>query len=211
MLLGHRYAQFLSSFLLFALCVLSSNAIGQSVSFRLGTTTADGESIANISVGETFLLNTYVTDSRDENAEGVFAGYLDIEYDPLAKVTGSLQYGPDYQNVTKGELAENFINDAGAVSSSLTPIGNDEFLLFSLEMEATTAGDMTFVSKYADNSPTFDVLLFNMNTPIPEADIDFGAYTLTISESVPEPSGALLGLGTLFGVVAMRRQMRPKR
>ena len=86
--------------------VLCSHADAETVRFRLDTTNLAGDVVDTVSVGDRFLLNTYAEDVGDEPVEGVFAAYVDIEYDAgLASVLGPIEHGPLFSNGKHGDLS----------------------------------------------------------------------------------------------------------
>ena len=59
---------------------------GEVVGYRLEVTDAAGNPVSSATVGDTLFLRGYVQDLRDATeAEGVFSGYLDVEYDAGAR------------------------------------------------------------------------------------------------------------------------------
>lgn len=178
----------------------------QLVSFRLEATDMVGNALSTVNVGEDFILNSYARDLRTEDqctlGCGVFAGYMDITYDAqLAEVGGATVYGDHFQNGATGDLTTpGLMNDIGGFSTSLEPIGLDEYHLFSVPMKAMSMGSLSLESASANNPPQHHVLLFGIDGPI--NDIDFGAASVQI---VPEPSGGmLLMFGMMF--IAWRRK-----
>ena len=196
----------LATFISLTLFENGSTAYAQSVAFRIDATNANGDVVDSVPLGEKFFLNTYVQDVR-ANSVGVFAAYLDIEYAPLANVLGEPTFGDQYPNGQSGQFSDGLMNDIGAFGG-VDPVGTDELHLIRIEMEATTVGETTFLSKFADNPPMFDVLVFDSLEPRPASDIDFGSYTLSIT-AVPEPSSLQLFFVTFVCLVTLRRRRRP--
>jgi hypothetical protein len=201
-----------------------STGWSQVVQFRHQTTDLNGVPIDSVLVGEQFLLQTYTQHvggyDLPEKA-GVFAGYLDISYDPqLASVAGDIEHAPLYRNVVNGDLSvPGLLDNIGGVSSSgasgygLDPIGPDEQLLFTLPMRADSEGELLFVGSESLEYPMYDVLVYATIVPVPARDIDFGEEDLRISfgrvtlnvQAVPEPSSCLL---FALGVVMLTRFRR---
>jgi len=187
---------------------LSSHALSETVRFRFDATNSNGDVVENLRVGDTFFLNAYTQDVGPDPAQGVFAAYLDVMIDPpIASIVGPVEAGVDYQNASdKGEVSVDLFDNFGGFTSALEPLGADERLIFSQEMQADALGEIEFMGVFANESPAFDVLRFGDNTPVLAADIDFGSLTLQIAE-VPEPSGGVLFcLGAVALLVSRRRK-----
>lgn len=206
--------------------LVPSDAQAQVVTFRLETTDLSGSAVDTVNVGDEFLLQAYAqhvggyVGTPEEG--GVFAGYLDVDYDDsLASVAGDIVHGPLYQNGKNGDFAAGLIDNIGGFSSSgelgigIDPIGPGEQLLFSLLMRAEAAGDLTFTSSESLEYPQYDVLVYGLDEAIPAREIDFGLAALRLDfgsatvnvQAVPEPSAfALLAIG----IVSVIRRKRSK-
>ena len=199
--------------------ILLSGSTGwsQVVQFRHQTTDLNGVPIDSVLVGEQFLLQTYTQhvggyDLPEE--AGVFAGYLDISYDPqLASVAGDIEHAPLYSNGKNGDLSVPGLLDNIGGFDGLHHIGPDEQLLFTLPMRADSEGELLFVGSESLEYPMYDVLVYGKDVPVPARDIDFGEEDLRISfgrvtlnvQAVPEPSSCLL---FALGVVMLTRFRR---
>ena len=200
-----------------AFAIESTTAFSQIVAFRLETSDLDGNVVESITEGSEFLLRVYTQHvAGDESAvnSGVFAGYLDITYDPsLASIAGDITYAESYSNVRRGDLAvPGLMDNIGSVASTpeFRPIGLDEQHVFSVPMQADAVGSLRFVGSESLEYPFYDVLVFGKNGPVPAKDIDFGAVDLRIDFGavtlsvlpVPEPHASVLilvGACTLLG------------
>jgi hypothetical protein len=151
---------------------------------RLGATSNTGEPISSVSVGQTFVLNAYVRDLSPA-AGGVFAAYLDVEYpSSAATVVGSITYGSEFPNGQSGATnVPGLINEVGAFDG-LDRLGAAEALLFSVPMQATTAGSFTFTTSAADILPQHNVLLFDRDDAVPPDQIEFRNLTLNFVQPV---------------------------
>jgi len=145
------------------------------VQYRIQTVDAAGNPRNTIPVGEQFGLQVYVTDLRADDGDGdpvdrrgVAAAYLDVLYDlRFVSVAGSIVYGPNYGNVPGGSLAfPGLIDEAGAFQTGNDPLGNGEFLLFTVPMSANATGKTVFKGDPADVSPFNDTLLFEPPGPV---------------------------------------------
>lgn len=155
------------------------------VRIRLEAVDSEGKPIDEVSVGDTFQLHAYVEDLR-ATPLGVFAAYTDVEYNSkLAQILGDLEYGETYINGQAGDLSQaGVIDEAGAFTSSFTPLGGGEFLLFAATFQATTAGEVTFAGNPADELPLHDIAVYGLNDPVPGEQIDFD--DTTVSNVPPE-------------------------
>lgn len=204
----------------------SSFAVSQVVTFRLEATDLAGEPIDSITVGEEFILQTYTQQvggfAGDPEDGGVFAGYLDITYDSdLAAVTGEINHATLMSNGKSGDLSAGFMDNIGGFGSSEDPLaipvppGPGESPLFSVPMQATAVGNLTFTGSESLEYPVYDVLVYGLDVPVPARDIDFGSADVRIDfgslslsvQPVPEPTGLALGAIGVFALLAIRRAM----
>ena len=117
------------------------------VVFRLEATDLSGTPITNIVPGSDFLLKVFVRDNRvNANPAGVFAAYLDINYDvnlldivwlssnPLGF---DIEFSQFYQNGPSGSASvAGLIDEAGAFQTGFAPLGAAEILLFQTRFTA---------------------------------------------------------------------------
>lgn len=167
---------------------LNAQGEGEVLSVRLEVTDLDGNVITNADVGDEFQVRTYIQDLRDgDEAQGVFAAYLDVTYDDqLASVTAAPAFGTTYANGRSGDIStDGLIDEVGAFAGG-TPLLSDEYLLFTVNMRADAEGTLTFGSNAADVLPVRETLFFGTLDPVTEADIDFGSAQLQIGSVVPD-------------------------
>ncbi|MFO0900206.1 MAG: Calx-beta domain-containing protein [Pirellulales bacterium] len=173
-----------------ALMIINSldQAAAATVRVRLVATNSSGTPITTIEAGQSFQLRAFVQDLRP-SAQGVFASYFDVAYaGALADVTGTPTFTSDYPSGRLGDTTvDGLINEIGAFAG-LTPLGSDERLLFTLDMQATAAGTLDLAGNPADILPAHDTLLFGQNTAVPVADIEFVGTSLTITGGTALPS-----------------------
>ncbi len=151
------------------------------VALRLRASRLDGTPITQIDVGQDYLLRGYVQDLRKTGATGVFAAYLDVNYPSIATtVSGLITYGPDYDNGQSGSTATSGLIDEVGAFDGLERLGPNELLLFSLRMRADQAGPVTFTPSPADLLPQHNVLLYDLDQPVPLDRIEYAAYTLFV-------------------------------
>lgn len=214
----------------FSVCLLPQLASAQVAKFRLEVTDLSGTPVDAVTVGDQFLLNSYaqqVGGFDDDPAKGgVFAGYLDINYDGslVSIASNEISHGPLYANGPSGDLSTSgFIDNIGGFSSSddplnglPTPPGPDEKMLFSVSFQADAAGEMSFVGSEALTYPLYEVLVWTSTEAVPAREVDFGAEDLRLDfgslnlniQAVPEPHAAGLLLIGLFGLAASHRRSR---
>ncbi len=150
------------------------------VAIRLGITDAGGVPLTQLRTGEEFFLRGFVQDVQDQ---GVFAGYFDITYPAdKAEVTGTIAFSSEYPHVTSGDTSTpGLIDEVGATSGSLSPVGGGEFLMFSVPMRATGGGTLTFASNAPDNLPFHEILVFGTTDPVDlEQDVFYGTTSINI-------------------------------
>lgn len=157
-----------------ALVVLNElNAEGEDddlVQIRLEVTDAGGNVLDAVDVGQPFQLRAYVQDLTGRTNGGVFAAYLDVEYDAsVIFVSGNISHSPSYGNAKSGDIATpGLIDEVGSIDG-LTPLGPDELLLFTVPMASSTSGAVTFTPNAADVRPAHDVLVFGVPTGEPNS------------------------------------------
>lgn len=190
----------LTMFSLLALALLfSQNARAENlVGFRVETTDLIGTPISSVTVGNDFLVKVYVEDLR-ATPSGVFSAYLDLIYpETLLSVAGSLLYGEDYPNAQSGDTSEPGLIDEAGGFAGFSELGGGEFLLLTIRFKANEAGVANFVADPADESPSHDVLLYGMGTPILAEEILYGSTSINIDALkmpcdsyyiIPNPNG----------------------
>ena len=208
------------------LFLVTNHAMGQVVRFRLEATDSSGAPIDSVTVGEEFLLKTYSQHvggyAGAPEDGGVFAGYLDIHYEEsLATVSGDIEHAPLMSNGKNGDLSPGFMDNIGGFAASENPFelpiapGAGEEWLFSVPMQATGAGELSFIGSESLEYPIYDVLVYGLNVPVEARDIDFGAADIRIDfgslslnvQPVPEPNAVgLLLIGTTSTVFLRRRR-----
>ena len=137
---------------------ISIEVFAPRVRIRLDTADLQGNPITRIQPGGDFLLQGFLLDVRHISiAEGVFAAYMDIAYDPSfvstnANGPGDVTFGNDYPNDPSGDFAAlGLVDEIGSFSSSIfEPLDELEHLQFSIPMTAVNAGETTFLSSPAD-------------------------------------------------------------
>lgn len=154
---------------------------GNLVNFRLGTTDAAGNPLAEFGLGETFYLNVFVDDLRIDG-DGVFSAFLDVTYNQTGmSIDGSLEYGDHFPNAQAGSTqTPGLLDEVGAVRSWPTTNGQ-ELPLFRIAFTGTEVGQHNVFANAADDSPISDTTLSGIDGPIPADRIVYGSTTVTIT------------------------------
>ncbi len=154
------------------------------------------EPIGQVAFGEEFVVRALVQDVRptslvSADSQGVFAAYVDVLFDPaLVEPVGDIEFSADYQNARNGliDATSGVIDEAGAVSTSTTPLDRSERELFSVRMRAKKAGVALFEADPADASPQHDVLVFGGTTAVDPTEVHYvDATPLTITDTPAAP------------------------
>lgn len=157
--------------------------------YIIRTFSANGSTpISDVWFGQQFQLRVYVRDVRNIPAReaGVFSAYTDINFDPsLVAPAGPIQHNDTpYGESPSGAISNGVINGAGSFSGSLSPVGNQEILLWSLMMTAgNKSGIVTFdgnpATEAADpgdagQSPALDTGVYGQDRPVCPSASQFG-------------------------------------
>lgn len=132
---------------------------------------------------------------------------MDITYDEtlVALSNEPVLFSESFPNGQSAELGTaGLVGGVGAFAGS-TPLGRDEFDLFTLRFLATAVGDLEFDSSpVALDTPSYYTLVFSQFLEVPFEDVTFGSASLSI---VPEPSGvALYGCALGLGWLPSRKR-----
>jgi hypothetical protein len=188
-------------FVLLGLVTINDIGFAQDqVRIRLETTDTMGNPITEVALGEDFLLKTYVQDLRETSpldTFGVFSAYMDVTYPaPLVSLTGPITFVAPYGAGETGDTSiAGLLDEVGSVDG-ISPLGKDEFLMFTVSFVAVQVGEALFVSDPADDLLFSLVTVFGRNDAVPPDLVEYGITTLSI---VPEPRGAIIGMiGTVM-------------
>ncbi|MCO6456806.1 MAG: tandem-95 repeat protein [Pirellulaceae bacterium] len=140
-----------------------------------------GNPLTAINVGDEFTMNVFVEDAR-RVPSGVFAAYLDVMFEQgLVEVVGPLSFGSQYTVARSGNTSTaGLIDEVGAASGSLSPLGGEKFLLFSANLKANIAGTERIFGDPADEPISHDMLVFGLDDAISTSLVDYGSVELTI-------------------------------
>jgi hypothetical protein len=163
------------------------------IRLRLEITDLAGNPITQIGVNQQFQLRGYVDDLRVGVTDpGVFAAFQDIllSNPDLASINlasnprgFAVQFSNNYNDATSGDIRiPGIINEIGSQQSNSisTPLGDGEFLQFTITLTARQAGALTFAGDPADLLPNSDSLLYNLLAPVDKSRIAYTDATITI-------------------------------
>lgn len=159
-------------------------AVEAQVRIRLDTTDINGTPVTTVSPGDEFLIRAYVRDVRP-NAKGVFAAYLDVDYNPtfVSVADANIMYGDPYENGKSGDLSEPGLIDEVGAFAGFTQTGAAEKLLFSVRMKADRAGQVQFIGTRA-GGVGHDVLVYGTDDPIDWDAVNIVPTTLLITSGL---------------------------
>lgn len=175
-------SDFLNSSALNSSGLAEAEGTAQQVAVHLSTTDLAGNPISSVSAGQRFLLQASVEDLRADSP-GVFAAYIDVGFNPSqVAVWGPVVHAAGFLNGLSGGLGQpGLIDEAGGFGTSLFPPGVAVADLFSVLVTADTVGQVVFESRPADILPEHAVLLYGVDTQIPNSTIDFGQVAIEVT------------------------------
>jgi hypothetical protein len=178
----------------FTLTILSS----AQVRFSLRTEDLNGNPISTITPGGTFVLVGVVQDISP-SPTGVFSAFLDVTFSTgrAAPTSGrAIVHSTTYSAGTSGSISAGLLDEVGG-SDGFTPLGGNEFEVFSLEFTAgQNAGTVTFSGDPAEDTLLHPVLRFGGSANVPNNQIDFRSTTITIGSIGAPLSARVSSFGT---------------
>lgn len=143
--------------------------------------------ISTIAAGEEFWVMAFVEDIRVP-AEGVFAAYVDVRYDPaivtsLATSLADVQFGDLYQNGKSGNFTTPGLLDEIGAFGPMSPVGGGKKMLFAVPFQAVESGQITFTLEPSDLVGR-EVLLFGQNEPVAWNSITFVDAPLNVESGL---------------------------
>lgn len=164
------------------------NDDGKRATVRLQLADLNGVALApgtSLNINEEFTLQVFVQDIQVP-AKGIFQAYIDAFYDAnLIEAVGPIVYGSDFAIAQLGSLATpGVIDEAGGLDDGIPPqppVG--EQLLYSVRLRATDLGQAIFTANAAD-APERDVLVYNVDEPVPEDAVNFIGTNINIGQNV---------------------------
>lgn len=166
--------------------VVSINVIeAPLVQFSLNPVDASGTPLTSVEVGEEFRVQVIARDLRTgEDADGVFAAYLDLLFDetiiePVA--ANPINHITPYTNAATGGLdTPGLIDELGGFSSDTGELGSDPRVIAEVTFVAKAVGNPNLRSEAADLDPQSQVLLFTRSPAVPTTQIDYQRATLAV-------------------------------
>jgi len=157
----------------------------EDIAVHLSAMDVYGVPVDSVEVGERFLLQVSVEDTRP-NPPGVFAAYVDIEFDgSRASTFGPVIPAANFQNGVSGEMdTPGLIDEAGGFGTSLVPTGAAVSELFTVMVAAESVGQLTFHSYAADIIRPHALLLYGIDTTITSNSVAFGEVTIDVTPAV---------------------------
>lgn len=162
-------------------CVTVQSSLPK-VMFHLELIDAAGNPVNLLEEGAEFQLVVTVEDLR-ENATGVFAAYLDIQFDAtLAEVAGPIVYGDEFTNGVSGGLdVPGLIDELGAFGG-MDRLGPGEHLLATIPMIAIGSGQLAFSGDQADVLPTHDCSVYDSNVAAAASSLVFVVDSVVVGD-----------------------------
>ncbi len=167
--------------------------IEQWMQIRLEVQTLDGQAIDTIGAGQEFLLSVYLQDLRaTDDSEGVFAAYLDVNYDPsllsaIGEDRDDITFYAPYTNSRTGTLTTpGLLDDIGSFGPTVPfspPESQEEYLQMSVRMKADAAGEVLFYGDPGDEIGS-DPLVFGYSAPVSWNQVTIVPAALTITEGI---------------------------
>ncbi|MBP88848.1 MAG: hypothetical protein CMJ64_19400 [Planctomycetaceae bacterium] len=167
------------------------------INVRIEIRDANGQLTTSVPTGSEFQVLGYVDDLRggagvDDTRLGVFAVYFDLLYnsglavpvnDPANRFGFDIEFASPFNvnGLSAEDVNLNVIDEVGAFQTGNGPLGGNEFLVFTLTMEAKGIGTAEFVADPADSTPFHDTLLFEPPTAVPIDRINLGVASVTIT------------------------------
>ena len=147
---------------------------------RLQAYDLGGNPIESLLEGEQFDLQVRVEVLHQASA-GVFATYLDLTFpQDSVSIVSPPQLGADFINSPSIDLTiAGLLNEIGGHGGFNPPAATSP-VLFTVRMQATTAGEVNLVTDPADLLPYHHVLLFDWSDPVPTSHIEFGSLSLNV-------------------------------
>jgi len=151
------------------------------VRVRLEVTDAAGNPVTQVNVGDNFQLRAYVLDLRTTGNTGVVSAYTDVTFNStLASASGAVVHAADYTSIPTGTTTTpGVVDEAGGFANSISPLGPNERLLFTVPFTATAAGLINFAADAADLIGS-EVLLYDMNPVVSPMQVIYGTTSLVV-------------------------------
>lgn len=192
------------------------------VRYSTALTDMNGDEVSDVVAGDRYELIAFTKDitpaSASVNPDGVFAAYIDVQFDPMRlQVDGLIVHGAEYNSSASGDTTlPGRILGAGGIGS-LSAKGPGTLEIFRIPLMAVESGPIDIMLAPPTDQTQQATFRYGLNDVIPLDCIDFGTgrtdFPLFCTQIVPEPSGtALLVTGLLaLGPLSRRKSRRARR
>lgn len=156
---------------------------------------SSGNPVTEVIVGDSLQLQVLVEDLRSP-ANGVFSGYLDINFDPDLVTAVDINHGTSYgqggvpnklidppQTINDVLTAPGLLDEVGSFAGSIAPLGPSQRVLLTVDFTATGSGVLDFTTDPADVTAVHEFGLYNQDGAIPNDQIEFGSTSVTIASN----------------------------
>jgi cyclophilin family peptidyl-prolyl cis-trans isomerase/glutaredoxin len=176
---------------------VAGNSVNQTVSVTVEAATpkdielilrivdADGNVLTNLTTGQEFFIEGYVSDTRPEGESplaGVFSFFADITYSTNIELNGSIQR-TTYSNQATGSTSTPGLFDELGGIAGVTALGRGEFLLFRAPMKVVGSGTIT-VESNPHETEGLEIGLYGATVPTTPDKIKYGTTSATINSNI---------------------------
>lgn len=176
---------------------VAGNSVNQQVSVTVAAATpkdielefkivdANGDVLNNLTVGQEFFLEAYISDTRPEGESqlaGIFSFFADITYSTNIMLNGTIQR-TTYSNQATGNTSTPGLFDEFGGLAGTTALGRGEFLFFRAPMKVTGTGTVTVGANPHENSG-LEIGLYGATVPTTAEEIKFGTTTATVGSNI---------------------------
>ncbi len=149
--------------------------------FNYQITDVNGNAISSVNLGSTFQLRAFVQDNRTiDERTGVFSAYQDVVFDGNLATATAIAHSATYGQGPFGTISTGLIDEVGSFAPTITPVGPNPQLLYTITLTANRSGTVTFTGNQPDISPQHDIGLYGRNTPVPPDEVSYGLASLVI-------------------------------
>ncbi|MEO8497508.1 MAG: cadherin-like domain-containing protein [Planctomycetota bacterium] len=184
---------------------------------RVEAVDGSGNTLTTVPVGSSFSVRAYVRDARAVDADGVYAAYLDIGYEPSRVTATNIHFDPSiYNNGPSGSISvPGLVDEAGAYSSRTSVLGPSEYFVFSVDFTASDTGTVTFQPVRA-RGIGHELLRYGDDESVPSSVVDYTPFSIEVvaaqgaASQVAAAPAAAFGAGSGSGMMSSSgsRQLR---
>ncbi|WP_425617498.1 Ig-like domain-containing protein [Anatilimnocola sp. NA78] len=161
-------------------------ATPKDVEFILRIVDADGNVLNNLTAGQEFFVEGYVSDTRPDGSSasfGAFSFYADINYSSNVQLNGTIQPGTIYGGRNDDDISTPGLIDELSGVAGTTPVGRGEKLFVRIPMKVIGTGTVV-ISSDAVESTDADIALYGASLPTDPEDVNFGSAMASIGASI---------------------------